>query len=305
MTESSQDPASALVEWVRAKLGAIANLIERVVGPLAGPLAWTIAVAGCDAGAGNVPHKPAPAALVKEVPVEPVKEPEGPRLIGNNFDMTFYYVANELEIEAKAKKREAEAAAANDNQAVGDAELAAVASPEMVTLYETKGCEPIADVSREFAFQLRVQGTGKLRDGRVLNIWGNCNCGHSPCFKVIPQQWGRSGSGRALQPFRTVAVDPKLIKLGSLLYVPFLEGRTMPGRPPWGGFVHDGCVVADDVGGGIKGQQLDFFVGRRGWFLGMSGRGSKHAWARRLEVYDGSKLCERNGRRVSRKAGSI
>jgi len=177
----------------------------------------------------------------------------------------------------------------------------------MVTIYANakKQCEPIVEVSREFAHQLKVQGTGKLKDGRVLNVWGQCNCETSPCFKVTEQQWGTAGSGRALQPFRTVAVDPKLIKLGSLLYVPLLEGRVMPGRAPWGGFVHDGCVVADDTGGGIKDHQLDLFVGRKGWFLGMSGSRGSHAWARHVPVFDGAKLCERKGRQVARKAGAI
>jgi 3D (Asp-Asp-Asp) domain-containing protein len=123
---------------------------------------------------------------------------------------------------------------------------------------------------------------------------------------VIQQQWGTAGSGRPLQPFRTVAVDPKLIKLGSLLYVPILEGRTMPGRAPWGGFIHDGCVVADDTGGGIQDEQLDLFVGKRAWFLGMGrGHGGSHAWARHVPVFDGSKICERKGRHVARKSGAI
>jgi 3D (Asp-Asp-Asp) domain-containing protein len=174
-----------------------------------------------------------------------------------------------------------------------------------VTLYEPKDCEEIAEVSPEFASQLQLQGTGKLHDGRVLNIAGRCECGHTPCFHVTPTQWGTAGTGKPLQPFRTVAVDPKVVKLGSLLYVPLLEGRTMPGRAPWGGYVHDGCVVADDVGGGIDGNQLDLFVGRKAYFLGMSGSGGSHAWARHVPVYDGSKICERKGRVVVKKSGAI
>jgi hypothetical protein len=79
----------------------------------------------------------------------------------------------------------------------------------------------------------------------------------------------------------------------------------MPGRPPWGGFVHDGCLVADDTGGGIKGKQLDLFVGRKGNYLGLSGSGGSHAWARHVPVYDGSSRCERKGRRIGRKSGAI
>jgi len=210
------------------------------------------------------------------------------------FNVTFYYVIGEDEVKKPA---------ANDN--AGDTELAAIGNDSRVTLYEAGTCKEIADVTPEFATQLAIQGTGKLNDGRVLNIWGRCACGHSPCFKVTENQWGTAGTNRPLQPFRTVAVDPKVVKLGSLLYVPLLEGRTMPGRPPWGGFVHDGCVVADDTGGHIDGNRLDLFVGRKGYFLGLSGTGSAHAWARHVPVYDGSKLCQRTGRHVSRKTGSI
>ncbi|HEY0192402.1 MAG TPA: 3D domain-containing protein, partial [Kofleriaceae bacterium] len=150
-----------------------------------------------------------------------------------------------------------------------------------------------------------MQGTGKLRDGRVLNIWGACRCKHSPCFNVTQGQWGTAGSGKTLQPFRTVAVDPKVVKLGSLLYVPLLEGRTMPGRSPWGGYVHDGCVIADDTGGHISGNRLDLFVGRKGYFLGLSGSGGSHAWARHVPVYDGTGICERKGRQVGKKSAAI
>jgi 3D (Asp-Asp-Asp) domain-containing protein len=166
-------------------------------------------------------------------------------------------------------------------------------------------CEPIADVSKEFASQATLQGTGKLRDGRVVNIAGACSCRHSPCFNVTQAQWGTAGSGRTLQPFRTVAVDPKIVKLGTLLYVPLLEGRRMPGRAPWGGFVHDGCVIADDTGGHIAGNRLDLFVGRKAYFLGLSGSGGSHAWARHVPVFDGTSICERKGRQVGRKAASI
>ena len=43
----------------------------------------------------------------------------------------------------------------------------------------------------------------------------------------------------------------------------------------------------------------------KAYFLGMSGSGGRHAWARHVPVYDGTGICERKGRRVSRKTGSI
>jgi 3D (Asp-Asp-Asp) domain-containing protein len=246
---------------------------------------------------------PAPVAVAapaaEHVPAPAVAAPadSGPRDLGA-FEITFYYVIGEDEVAAQKRSKKP----ANDNHSE---ELADIEETREVTTIYSPRCEPIAQVQPEFASALALQGTGKLHDGRVVNISGGCRCEHSPCFEVTENQWGNAGSGRPLQPFRTVAVDPKVVKLGSLLYVPLLEGRTMPGRPPWGGFVHDGCVVADDTGGHIDGNRLDLFVGRKGYFLGLSGTGSSHAWARHVPVYDGSKLCQRTGRHVSRKTGSI
>jgi 3D (Asp-Asp-Asp) domain-containing protein len=56
-------------------------------------------------------------------------------------------------------------------------------------------------------------------------------------------------------PFKSVAVDPRIVKLGEVLYLPEFDGLPMPD-----GSIHDGCVRADDTGGGIKVHKLDFFV---------------------------------------------
>lgn len=260
---------------------------------------------GCQSGERfEVESNPIPVAVFDAATAD-VKSDEQKQI--GKFMITFYYVVGEEEVLVKAPPP-----AANDNQGVrgpdeGSPELASIQAPSTTKLFARNGnrCEEISEVTQEFAAQLRIQGTGKLKDGRVLNIWGSCPCDTSPCFKVTAAQWGTSGTGHQLHPFRTVAVDPKVIKLGTLLYVPLLEGRTMPGRAPWGGFVHDGCVVADDVGGGIKGNQLDLFVGRKGWFLGMSGSRGSHSWAQNVPVFDGSQICERRGRQVARRAGGV
>ena len=291
----------------QASVGYLSELFGRFIRGFRGMAPLVLAV-GCQAAESSEAPRPDLAAVSRVVERPARIEDTGPRPLGT-FSVTFYYVIGEEEVVPKLARKSARPA--NDNQLVAEsdttAELASVAPPSNITLYAGKTCEPIAEVSRAFEQQLRVQGTGKLRDGRVVNIFGACSCSSSPCYKVIEQRWGTGGTGRALQPFRTVAVDPRVIKLGSLLYVPLLEGRVMPGRSPWGGFVHDGCVVADDTGGAIKDRQLDLFVGRKGWFLGMSGSrgGGSHAWARHVPVFDGSEICERKGRKVTRKSGSI
>ena len=278
---------------VRAGASYLAEVVAKIVRKLAGVAPLVLSLS-CEST--HVEKTPPPPAAVQTQPA-PKQETDEPKPLGQ-FSITFYYVIGEDEVVAKSKTPPP----ANDNEA--DTTLASIA-PDRVTLYEPKDCSAIADVTPEFASQLQLQGTGKLHDGRVLNIAGRCHCGHTPCFHVTPTQWGTAGTGKPLQPFRTVAVDPKVVKLGSLLYVPLLEGRTMPGRAPWGGYVHDGCVVADDVGGGIDGNQLDLFVGRKAYFLGMSGSGGSHAWARHVPVFDGSKICERKGRVVAKKSGAI
>jgi len=312
--ETIKDSIASLRDSVVSIGASIAELLSRIASGFTkiGPV--VIGLAGCQSAVDAKVSNEAPAIKlpVQEAP----KVDDSPTAIGD-FSITFYYVVGEEEIAAKAKAKAAKAA--NDNVAMhddgpsdsnddgtddADETLASVNTEPQVTIY-TGTCEPIAEVSKEFAAALALQGTGQLRDGRVVNVWGHCSCDHSPCFKITESKWGTAGTGRPLQPFRTVAVDPKVVKLGSLLYVPILEGRTMPGRSPWGGFVHDGCVVADDTGGGIDGNQLDLFVGRKGYYLGVSGKGGSHAWAKHVPVYDGTKICERKGRKVSRKSGAI
>jgi len=276
---------------IRAGASYLADVVSRIISKFTGVAPLVLAL-GCESGKHEKPPAPPPPAVAVQVE-QPARSDE-PKELGQ-FSITFYYVIGEDEVVAKAKP-------ANDN----DSQLAAVApDQDLTTTIYTPKCEPIADVSPDFAKALQLQGTGKLHDGRVLNIAGRCHCDRTPCFQVTPTQWGTAGTGRPLQPFRTVAVDPKVVKLGSLLYVPLLEGRVMPGRPPWGGYVHDGCVVADDTGGHIDGHQLDLFVGRKAYFLGMSGSGGSHAWARHVPVFDGTKICERKGRVVAKKAGGV
>jgi 3D (Asp-Asp-Asp) domain-containing protein len=336
MLETVSEAFSSTVSLVRDGVSYLADVLRRIASNLAeiaAPIAMTfgLASAGCESDSAGASAVQASAMTVEktESTVRTAATPDAafdaamekePTPIGK-FTITFYYMIGEDEVASRAAAKAAklaEARPANDNEdaegedAEGEGvgsdsvgELASIVVPEMVTIYEGRTCKPITQVTKEFGAQLTLQGTGQLRDGRVVNVSGRCDCERSPCFKVTSNKWGTAGNGRPLQPFRTVAVDPRVVKLGSLLYVPLLDGRTMPGRAPWGGYVHDGCVVADDTGGGIDGNQLDLFVGRKGYYLGISGSGGAHSWARNVPVYDGSKRCERNGRQVSRRSGAI
>ena len=128
---------------------------------------------------------------------------------------------------------------------------------DAVTLYTRKG-EPIGRFAEEFAWHLRMEGTGVLADGRVINYAGRCKYGYGTCFETMDPEthpFGRGAGLRPLVPFKSVAVDPRFIPIGEPLYIPEFDGILLPD-----GERHDGCVRADDTGGGIKKKKMDFFV---------------------------------------------
>src|SRR5690349_5964550 len=126
---TADSPASAPEQQASARsLGALiwdggSRLVEfvaRIVRKLTGVAPIALAI-GCESA--QPPAPPPPPAPAVEVPV-PAKV-EGPRSLGE-FTITFYYMIGEDEVAPKRPSR----AAANDN------ELAAVAPPDPVTLFE-------------------------------------------------------------------------------------------------------------------------------------------------------------------------
>jgi 3D (Asp-Asp-Asp) domain-containing protein len=109
-----------------------------------------------------------------------------------------------------------------------------------------------------FVYELKLEGSGVLNDGRLLNYDGECPWGIGTCFRTLAldeHPLGAGVQGRRLEPFRSIAVDPRYIPIGAPVYVPELVGILMPD-----GTRHDGCLRADDQGGAIKQHKLDFFV---------------------------------------------
>lgn len=109
-----------------------------------------------------------------------------------------------------------------------------------------------------FVDELRMEGSGWLADGRVVNYAGRCLYGVGTCFEVLDPErypYGRGAHTRPLVPFRSVAVDRELIPIGETLYVPEFDGLPLPD-----GGVHDGCLRADDTGSAIKRRLIDIFV---------------------------------------------
>jgi 3D (Asp-Asp-Asp) domain-containing protein len=113
----------------------------------------------------------------------------------------------------------------------------------------------IARVAPAFKRRLDTEGSARLRDARIVNFHEKVE-GRWRYLVAPDASFGLAATGDKLIPFRTVAVDPKRIKLGSVLYVPTLVGVRLPS-----GDVHDGFVFAHDTGQGITGNRIDIFVG--------------------------------------------
>jgi 3D (Asp-Asp-Asp) domain-containing protein len=133
----------------------------------------------------------------------------------------------------------------------------AVPANRWVELYTKEGAF-FGRVPERYACSLKLEGSGLMSDGRVVNYTGPCKFGYGTCFEqleVTDYPFGRGAGQRPLIPFKSVAVDPRVVPLGEPLYIPEFDGMVLPD-----GSIHDGCVRADDTGGGIKGRKLDFFV---------------------------------------------
>lgn len=132
--------------------------------------------------------------------------------------------------------------------------------PQGNTLLRDKKGNTLGKVSPQFRKALIMEGTGILRNGVTVNVSSIVNKEYR--FVVSPSPFGLGASGCPLVPFRSVAVDRKVIKLGTALYIPKAVGMALPD-----GSKHDGVFWADDTGGMIKGARLDMFgfLGEQSW----------------------------------------
>jgi 3D (Asp-Asp-Asp) domain-containing protein len=139
------------------------------------------------------------------------------------------------------------------------------------TLYSAS-CQPIAEVPASYSDRACIEGTGRLKDGRMVNYASTCNCGRpcptggTVCWSVLDTDqfpWGKGARNNPLAPMRSLAVDRARFQIGTTLYIPAWQGIEVPSMGGINGFVHDGCFRADDVGGAIRGVHIDIFTGPR------------------------------------------
>jgi len=104
--------------------------------------------------------------------------------------------------------------------------------------------------SSAFVKAFKIESAARLRDGRQISYLKRANRA-----KVVDRFLGYGG--HTLSELRSIAVDPRLIPLGSVVYIPQAENVTVEGRALGGVF------YAHDIGSAIKGKHIDIFVGRK------------------------------------------
>ena len=79
-------------------------------------------------------------------------------------------------------------------------------------------------------------------------------------FALAKGPYGDGAGGFILVPYRTIAVDKSVIPLGTVIYIPDAKGKEIV-LPSGNKVKHDGYFFAADVGGAIKNNQIDSFLG--------------------------------------------
>ncbi len=129
-------------------------------------------------------------------------------------------------------------------------------------------CEPIAKVPRGFFEAVCVQGSGALASGGTVSFAKrDCACAEicprtnqRICFDALDKKafpWGRGASGTPITPLRSVAADTQVLPMGTVLYIPELDGAARDSEEG----ASDGCFVVEDRGLKVQGEHVDIFTG--------------------------------------------
>lgn len=91
----------------------------------------------------------------------------------------------------------------------------------------------------------------------------SCNWTSNPLntrFVASKYPWGLGNKGNPIIPFRSVATDQTVIPYGTVLFIESAVGEEFT-MPDGSKIKHDGYFIAGDVGGGIKDNHIDVYIG--------------------------------------------
>jgi hypothetical protein len=160
-------------------------------------------------------------------------------------------------------------------------------------------CKPLVNVRKDFADSVCLEGSGKLLDGKGINLEGTCSCGYAcgdegkVCFftyNLATAPWGLGSSPDiALVPLRSVAMNRDELKNKSV-YLKVFDGVSMSSLRGVGGFVHDGCFRVDDESYSFGAEGVDIFVGPKQLYPELEGKAAESNTD--VEVRAGGERCK-------------
>ncbi|KAI9303249.1 hypothetical protein BJ944DRAFT_241620 [Cunninghamella echinulata] len=118
------------------------------------------------------------------------------------------------------------------------------------TLKDNKG-RTIAKVSKTTYEKFQMEGTGLLKNGKMVNLGSSNNVFQEVNRKKSP--FGLGSHSNSLNPWTTVAAND--IPRGTTLYIKELNGLKLPD-----GRTHNGCVRVEDESWSFDSCQIDFFA---------------------------------------------
>lgn len=147
-------------------------------------------------------------------------------------------------------------------------------------LRDKNGKALTGNLSLDHWCMIGLQGTGAV-DGVTFTYQSRSKSQRVPCEKSFLRRasfasstgdikffkdstkYGSGNRSNALEPYKSIACDQSIYKFGQRFYIPAAKGAVMPD-----GSLHDGIFRCDDIGGAIKGNHIDTFIG----FLDMRGK---------------------------------
>lgn len=110
-----------------------------------------------------------------------------------------------------------------------------------------------------------IEGT-VIIDGQTYNYAGTKSPAQAKCPMHRPSEkvrwvkskfaFGAGNKSNALIPFKSIACDQSIFKFGQKFFIPEAKGVKLPD-----GTSHNGIFECGDVGGAIKGNHIDVFIG--------------------------------------------
>ncbi|KAI8086496.1 uncharacterized protein BX664DRAFT_335956 [Halteromyces radiatus] len=137
-----------------------------------------------------------------------------------------------------------------DKDMLNDGQTVTLNGPKTKTLKGSNG-KTIAKVSKTTYEKFQMEGTGLLKDGKMVNLGDSKTRFQTVNRKTDP--YGVGSNENSLVPWVSVASND--LHRGTKLYIKELDGIKLPD-----GKTHNGCVRVDDQGWSFGKCQLDFFT---------------------------------------------